>query len=239
MGMNEFVQSGGRPLPLILLLDVSGSMGQENKINDLNRAVKEMIKEFSKEESTIVEIQVAIITFGQEVKLHTNLIPASKIQWQDMSANGQTPLGSALELAKALIEDKTKITGRSYRPTVILVSDGSPYGESRGFWQEKMNEFINDGRSKKCDRFAMALGSSADVKMLESFVKDPEKKLFKAADASQIINFFRYVTMSRINMAKSSNPNENPDSDKNLQDLVYSTTRMDKEVDGISGLDLF
>jgi uncharacterized protein YegL len=234
MDINQFVQSEARALPIILLLDVSGSMSEQNKINALNRAVKEMIKQFSKEQGIFAKLQVAIITFGEEAKLHTDLVDAKKIQWQDMIAKGSTPLGGALEIAKIMIEDKTKITGRSYIPSVILVSDGAPYGEPRGFWQEKMNEFMNEGRSKKCNRFAMAIGSDADVRMLESFVKDTKKKLFKATDSSQIIDFFRMLT-DEITGAKK----EIPHTTEGLQELVSSTSLMDKEVYGISGLDLF
>ena len=203
--INEFIKSERRQLPVILLLDVSGSM-YGNKINSLNSAVKEMIKSFSDEESTKAEINVAIVTFGADTKLHTDIQPAKNINWIDMEADGLTPLGKALEEAKKLIEDKSKIPSRSYRPTVVLVSDGQPNDD----WEDELESFVNEGRTAKCDRWALGIGQDADMEILRRFLNDREKKVLKAEDASQIRKFFRFITMSTTARSKSGKPNEVP-----------------------------
>jgi uncharacterized protein YegL len=200
--LNDFVRQDARPLPVILLLDVSGSM-YGGKISALNAAVKEMITSFSDEESTKAAIHVSIITFGGEAKLHTPLMPAREIEYNALSADGGTPLGQAFDIAKNLLEDKTKIPSRSYRPSVILVSDGHPTDS----WERKMSSFINEGRTAKCDRWALGIGNDADLNMLKSFINDPEKRVFKAEDASDISKFFRFITMSTTTRSKSANPN--------------------------------
>lgn len=200
--LNEFVKSERRQLPVILLLDVSGSM-YGGKINTLNKAVKEMLESFSGDESTKAEINVGIVTFGANVTLNTDITPAKNINWIDLEADGLTPLGKALDEAKNLIEDKNKIPSRSYRPTVVLVSDGQPNDD----WESKLNSFINDGRTSKCDRWALGIGEDADLDVLSQFINDREKKVFKAEDASQIIKFFRFITMSTMQRSKSVNPN--------------------------------
>jgi len=218
--LNEFVKSERRPLPVILLLDVSGSM-YGGKINSLNLAVKEMIRSFSEEESTKAEINVGIITFGSNTQLHTDMQPAKNIEWTDMEADGMTPLGKALQEAKNLIEDKNKIPSKSYRPTVVLVSDGYPNDN----WEGILDEFINEGRTSKCDKWALGIGEDADFDMLEKFINDREKKVFKAEDASQVIKFFRFITMSTTARSKNVNPNQivqelksfDPFDDKSLE----------------------
>jgi uncharacterized protein YegL len=105
--LKEFSLSTARPLPVVLLADVSGSMAENGKIDTLNEAVAEMLTTFAAEDSARAEIQVAVITFGKGgARLHQPLLPASRMVWERMNADGRTPLGEALELARELLEDK-------------------------------------------------------------------------------------------------------------------------------------
>ena len=195
-----------KPLPVVLLLDVSSSMHGE-KIEELNEAVKNMIDAFAKEEKMETQILVSVITFGAEVRLHLPYTKASQVQWEGLQAGGMTPMGTALKMAKAMIEDKETTPSRAYRPTVVLVSDGQPNDS----WEEPLEKFISDGRSRKCDRMAMAIGSDADEEVLNRFIRGTKHKLFRAGDASQLHEFFQFLTMSVVMRSKSKNPNEIPD----------------------------
>ena len=83
----KFTAPSAKPLPVILLLDVSGSM-QGEKIRNLNAAVMDMLGTFRDSQSGEVEIHVAIITFGAQVALHQQLASAASISWHDLSASG-------------------------------------------------------------------------------------------------------------------------------------------------------
>ena len=100
--LKEFTTTAARPLPIIILADTSGSMGSEGKIDNLNQAIREMLDSFANEDDLRAEINVAIITFGGTVGLHTDFMPASKakLQWHEMSANGGTPMGGAINPPK-------------------------------------------------------------------------------------------------------------------------------------------
>ncbi|CAM4173042.1 vWA domain-containing protein [Aeromonas bestiarum] len=202
---SKFTAPKAKPLPVILLLDVSGSMSGE-KIHNLNDAVRDMLNTFSDTENSEIEIHVAIITFGAQVKLHQPLASASTIQWQGLSASGSTPLGVALEMAKAMIEDKEVVPSRAYRPTVVLVSDGQPDSG----WEKPLNKFISDGRSAKCDRMAMAIGADANEAVLGKFFEGTEHPLLYAENAKQLREAFKYVTMSVTMRAKSPTQNVAP-----------------------------
>lgn len=206
--LKEFTTTAARPLPIIILADTSGSMGSEGKIDNLNQAISEMLDSFANEDNLRAEINVAIITFGGTVGLHTDFMPASKakLQWREMSANGGTPMGGAMELAAKVIEDKSVITGRAYLPTVILVSDGQPTDS----WQTGLDQLTKQGRAQKADRMALAIGADADVGMLQSFLGNSENKVFKVDDARRIKDFFRFVTMSVTARTRSANPNDVP-----------------------------
>jgi uncharacterized protein YegL len=203
--MKQFTVSAARPLPVILLADVSGSMAAEGKIEAMNQSVREMLATFGESDDLRAEVHVAIITFGGDARLHTALQPASAIQWTDMVANGGTPMGRAMVLAADLIEDKEAIPSRAYRPVVVLVSDGQPTDA----WQEGLQR-LTSGRAGKADRMGLAIGADADTEMLKKFLGDPEKPLFVAADARRIRDFFQFLTLSISVRSRSANPNEVP-----------------------------
>ncbi|MEI7775891.1 MAG: VWA domain-containing protein [Verrucomicrobiota bacterium] len=203
---SKFTAPTAKPLPVILLLDCSGSMCGD-KIRNLNDAVRDMLEVFRDTENRETEIHVAIITFGAEIKLHQALASAGDIQWHDLSASGGTPLGTALKMAKAMIEDRDVLPSRAYRPTVVLVSDGRP-GDS---WESPLQAFMSEGRSSKCDRMAMAIGADADEAVLGKFLEGTKNLLFYAENAKQLRNFFKFVTMSITIRTKSQTPNVLPE----------------------------
>ena len=202
--LKEIIAQEARPLPVILLLDVSGSMAG-GKIQSLNLAVKEMLKTFSNSESIRAEIHVGIITFGDIASIHTKLQPASKIEFTEFKADGMTPMGKAFSICKSIIEDRDQIPSRAYKPSIILVTDGQPNDSG---WEEEMSSLVNDGRSAKCDRWALGIGDDCDENMLMRYLNNTEARVFHAEDATEIVNFFRYVTMSTVQQSKSSDPNK-------------------------------
>lgn len=202
--IKEFVMASARPLPVIVLADVSGSMANDGKIGALNQAVAEMISTFAEEDDTRAEIQVSVITFGgKEARLHKSLKPAAEASWEAMSASGRTPLGEAFSLARTMIEDQEIIPGRAYRPTLILVSDGVPTDD----WETSLKKLLSSERASKATRFAMAIGEDADSRTLEAFLKDAGTRVFAAHEAREIKKFFRWVTMSVTSRSRSVNPN--------------------------------
>lgn len=204
--LKEFISSAARPLPVILLADVSGSMAAEGKIEALNQSVREMLATFGSTDDLRAEIHVAIVTFGGEAKLHTPLQPASAVNWNDMVADGGTPMGQAMTLAADIIDDKEKVPGRAYRPTVVLISDGWPTDA----WQMGLERMTKQGRAQKADRMALAIGGDADTEMLQRFLNDEKKQVLVAADARRLKEFFQFVTMSITTRSRSANPNEVP-----------------------------
>jgi len=204
---SKFTTPKAKPLPVVLLLDVSYSMSGE-KIDNLNVAVKKMISTFAEEEKMEIEILVSVITFGSEVKLHIPFTKASNINWNNLEVSGATPMGTALKMAKAMIEDKETTPSRAYRPTIVLVSDGQPNDR----WESPLDDFINEGRSSKCDRMAMAIGHDADETVLKRFIEGTPHELFTAENAGQLHEFFQRVTMSVTMRTQSKNPNEVPAS---------------------------
>lgn len=190
-------------MPVILLTDVSGSMASDGKIQALNQAIQQMVSAFADEDDLRAEIHVAVITFGgAAASLHIPLTPAAQIAWQDMPAAGGTPLGAALDLATALVEDRGKVPARAYRPTIVLISDGQPNDE----WEKALAVMLASQRCGKAYRIALAIGADADEEMMKKFLADAGAKVFRADEARQIKQFFRFVTMSVTSRSRSANP---------------------------------
>ncbi len=205
MGIGDFVAKAARPLPVVVLADISGSMSVDGKIEALNQALKDMIDSFSAEGRMNAEIQLGLITFSTDVVQHLPLSPAHQIAgFQPLEASGTTSMGDAIDMATSLLENKELIPSRAYRPVVILLSDGHPTdGDKTPLAIERI---ANSERASKATRLSLAIGSDADEELLEEFSNDLEAPLFKASDARDIRNFFRAVTMSVCSRSRSTAP---------------------------------
>ena len=204
--LKEFTVNQARPLPVFLLLDASGSMAEPGKIEVLNRAVQELLATFADEPDLRAGIEVGAIAFGGDVRVHMPLINAehAKAKWKPLSGQGNTPLGATLTKLRGMLEDKTIVSSRSYRPTLVLVSDGQPNDD----WEEPLKLLLESPRASKAVRMAMAIGSDADVPMLQRFLKSPDSKVFQAHEAGDIHKFFKWVTMSVTARSRSTTPDK-------------------------------
>jgi len=202
--LKDFTIATARPLPVIVLADVSGSMSANGKIDALNDAIQSMIESFATEDHSRAEIHVAVIVFGKgDARLHQSLLPATQINWERVGAAGNTPMGAAFDLVVKMVEDHEQIPSRAYRPTVVLVSDGQPTDE----WREPLRRLLASDRASKASRFVLGIGDDADPAMLAEFLADPSARVYSAHEARQIKNFFRWVTMSVTQRTRSMNPN--------------------------------
>ena len=226
----KYTNNSARPLPVILLLDRSGSMGEIesgevertgeiivedgkeyeivnggiSKIQILNQALNDMINSFKEVGKNETEINVGVISFGSDATYDIPIKPAKDINTLTyLKASGNTSMGEALRMAKKIVEDKNIIPSKGYRPTIVLVSDGEPNDD----WENAMNDFVSNGRSAKCERFALAIGQKANREILGRFLKGTVNKVQEANEASKIKDFFKFVTMSVTKRSTSNNPN--------------------------------
>lgn len=203
--IKDFTVSSARPLPVIVLADVSGSMQQDGKIDALNHALREMLASFHSEDDFRAQIHVAVITFGGVAQIHTPLAPASTADWTNLQAAGGTPLGGAIDLARAMLEDRAQLPSRAYRPTVVLVSDGQPTDAPA--WEASLAALLASERGSKAQRLAIGIGDDADKNVLQRFLGSPEAKVHIAREARQVREFFQFVTMSVTSRSRSATPN--------------------------------
>ncbi|MET7423605.1 VWA domain-containing protein [Dactylosporangium sp. NPDC005555] len=187
--LDNLTPAAARTLPVVLLLDTSGSMRENNKIEVLNDAVTEMIDELAEADGGHGCITLSIVTFGgsgaQAIVEHT---PVGEVEFSSLTARGKTPLGDGFRLARAIIEDKEALPSRAYRPTIALVSDGIPTDRN---WEEELDALLASERGQKCTKFALAIGADADRDMLARF---SGSQPHTADRAGEIRRFLQFVT---------------------------------------------
>ncbi|OPG12628.1 hypothetical protein B1L11_13675 [Microbispora sp. GKU 823] len=214
-----------RPLPVLVLADVSGSMAEHAKMESLNLAMGSMIRAFAEERSPRGEITVGVITFGgQGAALHQRPVPAASLDWTNMNAVGGpsgTPMGEAFELARQVLEDEELTPARSYSSTLVLISDGRPTTR----WQPQLEGLLACPAGKKALRLAVAIGpevGSTAYRVLEAFVADPMYPVIRAEEADRVPEIFRYITRSMSIRVSSARPDDvsvfDPDELADLSD---------------------
>ncbi|PYE54074.1 vWA domain-containing protein [Deinococcus yavapaiensis] len=201
--LRDVTVSVPRPLPVLMLVDVSGSMAEDGKLSALNIAMRDMLRAFAEDDEATAEIHVAIIAFGgRTARVHVPLQPARTVTFEALTATGHTPLGAALELVTRIVDDAELIPSRAYRPTIVLVSDGVPTDA----WEEPLARLLASPRASKATRLALAVGDDAELDVLERFAG--AEYVRRAHEARQLRRFFSFVTMSVTVRSRSSTPNQ-------------------------------
>jgi len=157
--------------PLVLVLDCSGSMAEDNKIALLNDGLKTLESELKKDPIAARCGRVLVISFGGDnnVEIMGDWTDAMDFNPPLLVAGGLTPLGAAMRCALDEIESqKTQMrsAGVSYkRPIVLLLSDGEPTDA----WQQVAAECKNAEAAHKVNVMAIGIGSQANRDILGAF----------------------------------------------------------------------
>lgn len=198
--LDSYAPVAPRTLPVVLLLDTSGSMRDDGKIEVLNDSVTEMIEELTEVDAGHGYITLSIITFGgSSAEIVFAHAPIADVEFTSLRAGGRTPLADAFRIARQLVEDRDALPSRSYRPTIALVSDGIPTDRE---WKKELDALLSSERGAKSTRFALAIGADADREMLATFSGN---RPHEASEAAEIRNFLRFVTttVSQLTLSAS------------------------------------
>lgn len=179
-----------RRLPVLVLADTSGSMGVDGKIEVLNDAVRRMVEAFARIDLPECEIVVAVISFGgDEALVHITPTPARRLDWTPLTAEGRTPMGHAFDLARDLLAEPETVPRRSYRPHLILVSDGIPTDE----WRPALARLDEAEQATRALRFAVGIGADAKIDVLRAFAGE-FGEVVPVEQVEMLTEFFKFVT---------------------------------------------
>jgi uncharacterized protein YegL len=208
--LKEFTTQAARPLPVVVLADVSGSMGVDGKIQALNLAVREMIDRVQDEDRTSAPRSTSrVITFGGKAQRapaagprssRTRLVDRPRCERRDADG-GRIRAGARSSSRTAA----NTVPSRAYRPTIVLVSDGQPTDPVE---VEPLDALLKSERGGKAFRMALAIGADADHAVLQEHSSPtPRRACTAPTRPGRSGKFFQLVTMSVSARSRSANPN--------------------------------
>lgn len=190
----------------VLVLDVSASMAGE-KILELNEGLGAFIEALVQDDLARKRVDLAIITFGKDVRVACPFSPADQIHIPVLEPETFTPMGRALVRAMDLVEER-KAEYRElgidyYRPWIFLITDGRPSDMHPGdpFWDEVIVK-VHGGEQEK--RFLFwALGvDKADMKILKEIAPASRPPLL--LKETRFFDLFVWLSKSLSRISDSS-----------------------------------
>lgn len=180
-------QEGARKvLPIIYVLDVSGSM-QGEPIGSLNQAMSEtmpVLKEIERTNAS-AHVKVGAVTFGSQVNWVSNgLEDIEDFFWNDVKAAGLTELGEVLkELNDKMSRSKMFQSDTGFKlPVLIFLSDGGPTDKSSS-WEVELDRINSENKwFKNSTKIAIALGAHADKAVLTRVVDNNPEAVISVDD---------------------------------------------------------
>ncbi len=189
-----------RALHVVLLLDCSGSMSGD-RMASLNYAMRTAMPELRAvaADNPEVDLRLRAIRFSTEPAWHIEEpAPPSEVEWQDLTASGESGLGAALAMLADAFEDGT-MTGRHLPPVIVLVSDGLPTDD----FESGLKAFFASEYADSAIRVGIAIGTDADHATLRSFIRNPGINPLRASNATDLIQHIKWATTAPVKAASS------------------------------------
>lgn len=175
----EFAENPEPRCPCVLLLDTSGSM-QGEPINALNEGLRAFKNDLIKDQLASQRVEVAVVTFNNFVDVIQDFVTADKFEPPILTAQGQTFMGTAINKALDMIQER-KLQYRAsgiayYRPWVFMITDGEPQGEPEDIIERASWRIKDDEANKRVAFFAVGV-ENANMERLKSIVVRAPVKL--------------------------------------------------------------
>ena len=217
--MNLHKRPGGtiarRELHVIWLLDTSGSMNAEGKIQSLNVAIHETIPHLrsAAQANPNVEVLVRAITFSNGAHWHIETpTPVAGLRWEDVTAGGHTDLGVALRMVAEVLK-VPPMPERAVSPALILVTDG--YHTNETDFEQGLAALLSERWGRQAVRKAIAIGRDVDFDALRRFQGDDSEPL-RVEDTSTLIEAIRWTSRVGVDAASQVVPRD-PSDDEVLE----------------------
>lgn len=156
----EFAENPEPRCPCVLLLDTSGSM-QGVPIDALNEGLLSFKDELIKNSLASRRVEVAIVTFNSDVNVVQDFVTADQFSPPILTASGLTYMGSGIDKALDMIEDRKaqyRASGIAYyRPWVFMITDGEPQGEFDSVVEQAALRLQNDELNKRVAFFTVGV----------------------------------------------------------------------------------
>jgi len=195
--------------PCILLLDTSSSMtaqpGGTRPIDELNAAVKQFARDVRNDSLACNRADITVIEFNSSAKQIVPPTLARDFIAPQLTANGLTAMGEAIELGLEAIKTRRREYrangAQAYKPMMFLLTDGMPTDD----WSSAATEVHRLAAQGRLNFFAVGT-SSADFDTLAQ-IAPPDRPPMRVLDG-RFPEMFRWISDS-LSSISGSIPGEN------------------------------
>lgn len=202
----EFADNPEPRCPCVLILDTSQSMAGE-PIAALNRGLLVFQEQLLAVPLARKRVEVALISFGAEVRLVQDFITADRFQPPALQAEGETPMCTAIVRALDLVEkrkERYRANGVPYsRPWLFLLTDGMPQGDTVETTRRAVQRLQEAEAARKVAFFAVGV-EGANTNLLARISVRPPMKL----DGLRFGDLFAWLSASTARAATSGTMND-------------------------------
>lgn len=217
MGAERFAGESAQNLEqkclCVLVLDVSGSM-RGSKLDTLNKGVRDFFTQIQTAdgvpESLIDQLEIAIMQYDEAVTIlrDPKLLEDGELPPTLTERGSVTETVVAIEEAIKLVEDRKafyKSTGQTYyRPWIILMTDGEPYGkrdseEEINAISERVKRESDPKTGKKYMMMGIGVGEEANMQVLSKMTGGRAMPL----DGLKFGEFFSWLSCSMGTLSTS------------------------------------
>lgn len=194
-----------RPLHFIWLVDGSGSMRVDGKIQALNHAIREAIPHMrsAARENPHATVFVNAIRFADEASwVGEKLTPVSEFRWEDIEAGGMTAMGEALTMVGDVLQPPL-MTDRALPPVIALVTDGLPTDD----FYAGLNHLMSKTWGRQAVRIVVAIGedsaSNEAQEIFRAFIGNDALRPFQANNPEVLVEAIRWVSTAVLKSVSS------------------------------------
>ena len=181
----EFTDNPEPRCPVILLLDISGSMSG-SPIAELNEGLRAFEQTLKADRLASLRVEVAVITFGgtptvvngrsggaisMPFDANQAFVTVDQFTAPTLTTRGDTPMGGAARQMLPLLRDRKQIYRQNgidfFRPWVFMITDGGPTDTG---WEAAADQVREEEDRKGLNFFAVGV-QSADMTTLARFCK--------------------------------------------------------------------
>ena len=211
----ETPQNYEQKCPVVMVLDVSGSMGFSSgdsddttliPIDEVNAGLKSFAQDVSADDIASNRLELCIISFGCDTRLEQDFELIKHIEMPVLKTRGTTALVDAMHSAIERLEQRKQYyrssTQQYYRPYIILITDGYPNRDQdvNGLAQR----IRQDAEDKKYNFWPIGV-TGADMEMLSNLACPGKGASLPAMKltGSNFAKLFKYLSSSFVKISNS------------------------------------
>lgn len=205
----EFKENPEPRCACVLLLDTSSSMRGE-PIAALNEGLRDFKTSLDDDPQARQRVEVAVVTFDDEVKVVQDFVTVDDFQPVDLTTQGYTYMGTAIEKALDMLQtrkqDYDRYKVQRFRPWIIMITDGEPQEEDPCIIEQAGARIRDYEQSGRVIFYPVGV-EGADMELLSRISVRPPVRL----TSLDFKTLFRWLSRSMQEASKGQEPLPPPD----------------------------